>query len=252
MEQSKREYIHMTHRITLSKSTCPKTQDERTHMSMITYASTIGSIMYTMLYTRPYVSYAFSVTSIYQSDLGEGHWVVVKNILKYLRRTKDLFLICGDSDLIVSRYTDSNFQSDRDDFKSQSGYVFMLNGGVVSWKSSKQDTIVDSTIESEYIAASKSAKEVVWIRKFIDELEVVPSIVDPIPLYCDNNGATQEKETPSHQRSKYVLRRYHLIREIIGRHNVIIEKVPTDQNAISVKANHFTKQSLTLMSSPMV
>ena len=73
MEQSKREYIPMTHGVTLSKSMCPKTRDERIRMSMIPYASAIGSIMYAMLCTRPDVSYAPSVTSIYQSDLGEGH-----------------------------------------------------------------------------------------------------------------------------------------------------------------------------------
>ena len=70
--------------------------------------------------------------------------MAVKNILKYLRRTKDIFLIYGDgdNDLHVKGYTDANFQSDRDDSKSQSGYVFTLNGGAVSWKSSKQETIV--------------------------------------------------------------------------------------------------------------
>ena len=63
----------MTHGVTLSKSMCPKTQDERTHMSMIPYASAIGLIMYPMLCTRPDVSYALSVMSRYQSNLGEGH-----------------------------------------------------------------------------------------------------------------------------------------------------------------------------------
>ena len=81
MEQSKRENIPMTYGLTLSKSMCPETQDERTRMSMTPYALAIGSIMYTMLYTRPGVSYALSVTSRYQSDSVEGHWVVVKNIL---------------------------------------------------------------------------------------------------------------------------------------------------------------------------
>ena len=47
-----------------------------------------------------------------------GHWVAVKNILKYLRRTKDVFLIYGDEDLIVEGYSDASFQSDRDDSKS--------------------------------------------------------------------------------------------------------------------------------------
>ena len=63
--------------------------------------------------------------------------MVVKNILKYLRKTKDVFLIYGDGDLIVSGYTDVSFQSNRDDFKSQSGYVFTLISGTISWKSSK-------------------------------------------------------------------------------------------------------------------
>ena len=120
----------MTHGITLSKSLCPRTQDERTHMSLIPYASAIGSIKYSMICTRLDVSYALSVTSRYQSDPSEGHWVVVKNILKDLRRTKDIFLIYGDGDidLHVKGYTDANFQSNRDDSKPQSGYVFTLNG----------------------------------------------------------------------------------------------------------------------------
>ena len=67
--------------------------------------------------------------------------------------------------------------------------------------------------------------------KFIVELEVVPSIIDPITMYCDNNGAiAQAKEPWSHQRSKHVLRRYHLIREIIARNDVKMERVPTDDN----------------------
>ncbi|KAI5409218.1 hypothetical protein KIW84_054859 [Lathyrus oleraceus] len=109
--------------------------------------------------------------------------------------------------------------------------MFCLNGGAVSWKSSKQDTVVDSTTEAEYIAASSAAKEAVWIKKFISELGIVPSIVDPIGLYCDNNGAiAQAKEPRSHQRSKHILRRYHLIREIIDRGDVKICKVPTLDN----------------------
>ena len=73
MEQSKRGYVPMVSGITLSKSLCLQTQDERTRMNMIPYASTMGSIMYAMLCTRPNVSYALSVTSRYQSDPGMGH-----------------------------------------------------------------------------------------------------------------------------------------------------------------------------------
>ncbi|KAL4362788.1 hypothetical protein GQ457_04G023100 [Hibiscus cannabinus] len=143
-------------------------------MSQISYASAIGSIMYAMICTRQDLSYALSMTSGYQSNPGEGHWTAVKNIIKYLRRTKDVFLVCGgEEELRIKGYTDASFQNDKDDSRSQSGFVFCLNGGVVSWKSSKQDTVADSTIEAEYIAASEAAKEVVWIKKFITELGVI-------------------------------------------------------------------------------
>nr|ABF97002.1 retrotransposon protein, putative, Ty1-copia subclass [Oryza sativa Japonica Group] len=104
------------------------------------------------------VSYALSATSRYQSDLGESHWIAVKNILKYLRRTKDMFLFYGrQEELVVNGYTDASFQTDKDDFRLQSRFVFCLNGGAVSWKSFKQDTVADSTTEAEYIAASEAA-----------------------------------------------------------------------------------------------
>ena len=70
-------------------------------MSLIPYALAIGAIMYTMMCTRLDESYALSVTSRYQSNPSEGHWVAVKNILKFLRNTKDVFLNDGDGDLIV-------------------------------------------------------------------------------------------------------------------------------------------------------
>ncbi|MDN4191037.1 hypothetical protein DDA71_12010 [Bifidobacterium longum subsp. longum] len=143
-----------------------------------------------------------------------------------------MFLVYGgEEELVVRGYTDASFQTDKDDSRSQSGYVFCLNGGAVSWKSSKQETVADSTTEAEYIAASNAAKEAVWIKKFVTELVVVPSIVDPVDLYCDNNGAiAQAKEPRSHQRSKHILRRFHLIREIIDRGDVKICRIPTDEN----------------------
>ncbi|KAL0411058.1 UNVERIFIED_CONTAM: Retrovirus-related Pol polyprotein from transposon TNT 1-94 [Sesamum latifolium] len=90
-------------------------------MSNIPYASAVGSIQYAVQCTRPDVVYALSVTSVYQACAGEAHWGTVKSILKYLKRTKDMFLIYGGGELILEDYTDASFQSDDDDAKSQSG-----------------------------------------------------------------------------------------------------------------------------------
>ncbi|PKI32166.1 hypothetical protein CRG98_047443 [Punica granatum] len=73
----------------------PKTPEEREKMAHVPYASAIGSLMYAMLCTRSDIAYAVSMTSRYQSNPGLDHWTAVKNILKYLRRTKDMVLVYG-------------------------------------------------------------------------------------------------------------------------------------------------------------
>ena len=215
----------------LSKSMSPQTDEEKEKMERTPYASAMGSIMYAMLCTRPDVAHALGVASRYQSDPGPAHWGAAKTILKYLRKTQDLFLVYGAKELVIEGFTDSSFQSDVDDFKSTSGYVFLLNGGAVTWKSNKQATVADSTTEAEYIAASEAAKEGVWIKNFVQELGVVPSCAQPIVVFCDNNGAiAQAKEPRSHQRSKHIQRRYHLIRDIIDRGDVKMERVASAEN----------------------
>ncbi|KAL0378555.1 UNVERIFIED_CONTAM: Retrovirus-related Pol polyprotein from transposon TNT 1-94 [Sesamum radiatum] len=142
-----------------------------------------------------------------------------------------MFLIYGGGELILEVYSDSSFQLDNDDAKSQSGFVFKLNGGVVAWKSTKQDTTADSTTEAEYIAASEAAKEAVWMRNYIRELGVVPSSAEPIVIFWDNNGAiAQAKEPRSHHRSKHIHRRYHLLREMVGRGDCRMDRVSSAEN----------------------
>ena len=127
-------------------------------------------------------------------------------------------LVYSGSDLNLLGYKDSDFQADKDSRNSTSGSVFTLNGRAVVWRSIKQSSIADSTIEAEYVAACEAVKEVVWLRKFLTNLEVVPDTAQPMTLYCDNSGAVaNSKEPRSHKRSKHIERRYYLIREIIAR-----------------------------------
>ena len=197
MYDSKKGFLPMQPNTVLSKTQGPATAKEREEMSCIPYASAIGSIMYAMLCTRPDIAHAVSLTSRYQSDPGMGHWIAVKNILKYLRRTKDMVLSYGgDSELVVTSYTDASWNTDPDDSKSQSGYVFILNGAAVSWRSAKQSVVAKSSTESEYIAASEAAQEAIWMKEIITELGVVPSALDPLVIYCDNTGAIVNAQEP--------------------------------------------------------
>ncbi|KAL0290352.1 UNVERIFIED_CONTAM: Retrovirus-related Pol polyprotein from transposon RE2 [Sesamum angustifolium] len=161
MEHSKRGFLQMRHKVKLSKKQSPRTDEELKNMLDIPYTSAVGSIQYATQCIRLDIAYALSVMNRYQACAGEAHWTVVKVILKYLRKTKDLFLVYSDGELILEGFSDASFQSDDDDGKSQSGFVFKLNGGVVAWKSSKKDTTAYSTMEVEYLAASEAAKEAV-------------------------------------------------------------------------------------------
>jgi hypothetical protein len=87
-------------------------------MRVIPYASAIGTIMYAMLRIYPDVLYALCAMSRYQSNYGEAHWTIVKNILKYLRRTKEAFLVFRvEEELHVKGYNDASFQTDADNSK---------------------------------------------------------------------------------------------------------------------------------------
>ena len=95
MENSKKGFLPIPKGIRLSVTQCPVTAKDRKEMSIVPYASAIGSIMYAMLSTRPDVALAISLTNRFQSNPGNEHWNTVKHILKYLRRTKDMCLVYG-------------------------------------------------------------------------------------------------------------------------------------------------------------
>ena len=114
MQDSKKGSLPTRHGIILSKEQCPKTPKVEEDMRRIPYASAIGSLMYGTLCTRPDICYAVRIISCYQSNHRMGHWIAVKHILKYLRRTIDYILVYLGGDLNPIGYIDSDFQSDKD------------------------------------------------------------------------------------------------------------------------------------------
>ncbi|XP_075096571.1 secreted RxLR effector protein 161-like [Nicotiana tabacum] len=207
-------------------------------MKVVPYASAVGSFMYVMLCTRLDICFVVGMVSRFRSNPGREHWTAIKHIIKYLKRTRDYMLVYHSGDLAPIGYTNSNFQSDRDSRKSTPGYVFTLGGGAICWRSIKQLCVADSTMEAEYVAVFEAAKEAVWLRNFLKELNVVPSVQAPIVPYCDNSGAVANlKEPRSHKRSKHIERKYHLIRDITQRGDARVLKIASEDNL----ADPFTK-----------
>ncbi|GJY68842.1 hypothetical protein Tco_0471824, partial [Tanacetum coccineum] len=132
-----------------------------------------------------------------------------------------MFLVYGGDtkrELRISCYTNAGYLTDADDMKSQTGYVFVLNGGAVDWKSTKQ--------------------KAVWIRKFIFGLGVVPTIEELINMYCDNTGTIAiAKDHGVTKGARHFRPKVHYLRETIEMGDVKIEIVDTDDNL----ADPFTK-----------
>ncbi|GJW42202.1 retrotransposon protein, putative, ty1-copia subclass [Tanacetum coccineum] len=241
MDYSKHGHIPMQERLALNKTQGASTPEEVKRMKNVPYASAVSSIMYAVRCTRPDVAFVQNITSHFQQNPGKPHWTAVKTILKYLRNTKDMFLVYGgnpEAELRVECYCDAGFETNRDYTKSQTGYVFILNGGAVDWKSSKQSTTAMSATKAEYIAASEAAMEAVWIRKFILRLGIVPTINEPIKMFCDSSAALHFANKPGVQRgARHYHRRYHYVRESIALGEIKLLKVHTDDNL----ADPFTK-----------
>nr|GEW60367.1 hypothetical protein [Tanacetum cinerariifolium] len=133
--------------------------------------------------------------------------------------------------LRISCYTDAGYLTDADDLKSQTGYVFVLNGGAVDCKSAKQSIFATSSTEAEYIVAFDAFKEAVWVRKFIFGLGVVPTIEEPISMYCDNTGAIAvANESGITKGARHFRAKVHYLREVIKYGDVKLEKVYTGDN----------------------
>ena len=122
----------------------------------------------------------------YQSNPGIDHWKAAKKAMRYLQGTKDYMLMYRRTDnLEVIDYSDSDYAGCIDSRKSTSGYVFMLVGGVVSWRSAKQTLIATFTMKAEFVSCFEATSHGVWLKSFIYGLRVVDSISMPLKIYCD-------------------------------------------------------------------
>ena len=109
--------------------------------------------------------------------------------------------------------------------------MFTLNGGAVSWCSSKQSVVAGSTCEAEYIATSEAANEGVWMKDFISDLGVITSASGPMKIFCDNTGAIAlANKSRFHKRTKHIRRRFNSIREKVKDGDIEICKILTDLN----------------------
>ncbi|PKI48945.1 hypothetical protein CRG98_030678 [Punica granatum] len=149
--------------------------------------------------------------------------------MRYLLGTKDYRLTYRHTDhLRVVGYLDADFAGCVDSIKSTSGYVFLLAGGAISWRSIKQSMVATSTMEAEFITCYEVATQALWLKNFISGLQVIDIIQRPIQIYCNNTAAVFfSKNNKSGSRSKHIDIKYLSVREYIKKGVVIIEHTNT-------------------------
>ncbi|KAL4032876.1 hypothetical protein IC575_005959 [Cucumis melo] len=131
------------------------------------YAKIIGSMMYLMNYTRLDIAYVVSRLSKYTHNPDRYHWDALRHLLRYLKGTIGYCLHFNKFPVVLEGYCDTNWVTNNDEVNSTSGYVFLLGGGAISWKSAKQTCIARSTMESEIIALELAGQEAEWIENLL-------------------------------------------------------------------------------------
>lgn len=150
---------------------CPQNELERKKMERIPYASVVGSLMYAQTCTRLDISFAVGMLDRFQSNSRVDHWKAAKKVMKYLQGTKDYMLTFRRSDnLEVIGYSDSDFAGCVDSRKSTFGYLFLLCGAAISWKSAKRTIIASSTMEVEFVACLRPQFMVCGCRILFQDL----------------------------------------------------------------------------------
>ena len=192
------------------------------------YREAVGALMYAMLGTCPDISFAVTMVSKFSSNPGLTHWEAVKQNYRYLLGTKTLRLLYGGGEKELIGYADAD-GSMAEDWRTMSGYAFLVDGGAVSWSTKRQEIVSLSTTESEYVAATHAAKEALWLHSLIGQVFGPVPLDTATTLFSDNQSAIAlSKDHQYHACTKHIDIRFHFIRWIIDDSKIRLIYCPTN------------------------
>ena len=189
------------------------------------YQEAIGSLMHLMVSTRPDIAYAVGRLSRYCQNPTEVHWKAAKQVFQYLKGSTERGIRFGKGEGLTGA-SDSSFADDLIERKSTAAYVFLLNGGAITWASKKTPVVALSSTEAEYMAATAAAREEAWVSRQLAELGIKQT--GPTRIDMDNQSTIQMTKNPEfHARTKHIDVQYHYIREQVASDKVQVEYVPS-------------------------
>lgn len=197
----------------------------------------MGSLMYLVAGSRPDIAFAVGLVSRYLENPLEIHWNAIKRIFRYLNGTSSYGILYKSNvtNLLVG-YSDSDHAGDVETRRSTTGFFFKIGSGPISWCSKRQQTVALSTTEAEYVAASESVRELIWLRNLMTD--VAPTIQNVPLLMVDNQSAIKLIRNPQfHKRSKHIDIKHHFIREKYSQNFFCLKYVDTENQIADI----FTK-----------
>jgi hypothetical protein len=196
----------------LSKDDCDSAPERAFHLR---YRGIVGSLGYLVNMTRPDLAFAYSELSKYVQRPGKAHMAAAEHTLRYLRGTFDKSLRFSRDCPIVDTpwgWVDSDWAGDTDTRRSHAAYIIMMNGGPISWKSRRQDSVALSTSEAEYMAASEVGKEILYLRSILRDVGYAQTA--PTNIYEDNLACIAMSTNPVRRKSsRHIDIRVHFCRE---------------------------------------
>ena len=217
----------------LSSRDSPQNNEEACVMKNIPYRQVLGSLRYLVSCTRPDLSFSTAFLSRFMEKLGLNHWAALKQVLRYLKYTRNMVLTYkayfgADNSKIqawlstpLQGWTDADWGGDIDSSCYTSGFLFTFAGGTIAWRTKKQATVALSSTEAEYIAATLTAKEGLWIQSIIQELDILR--ISKFRLWCDNQSCVKITKNPKiTNQNKHIRARYYFIIELVEEHNLDI------------------------------
>lgn len=211
---------------------------ENEKMDTTLYRQAIGSLMYLDVDTRPDIAFAVSRLAQHVEKSTKQLWTYVKRVFRYISGTRSIGIKYSGNDLLLPiGFSDSDWGGCLTSRKSRSGFAFLMAGGAVSWKSSKQGCVAQSSSEAEYIALSTAVKEAIWMKNLFSFVLQQP-LIDTVLLYVDNQGSIKmAKNDISGTRTKHIDIQYHFARDSLAKNLYRIEYIPTSE----MVADIFTK-----------
>ena len=187
--------------------------------------------MYAMVLTRPDNSHAVSLVSRFMANPGYEHWRAVQWIMRYLKGTLEVGLVYGGEGKnghTLIGYVDADFAGDLDKRRSQTWYLFTLEGCTVNWKATLQNVVTLSMTEAKYTAASEALKEAIWQKGMITGLGAKQ---ESVTVYSDSQSAIHlSKNQSHHEKTKHIDVKLHFVRLEVSRGAVKLLKIHTEEN----------------------